>query len=537
MKKIKMKRIFAIVISLCLIVVTLAGCGNAREKGGNQSAMEKGKIEYPIETTETLTIWKPLDSSISTLYTSENELEFTKKLYEETGIKVEYIHPPVGQEVEKFNLMIASGELPDIIEMSLSTTTEGADGLLSGGYVMEFSEDFLKNYAPNYWETLCNNDGMKKMATSTSGKFYGFSPLRETDDMTVFIGPMVREDYLKKAGLEIPETIDDWHTMLTKFKEMGIENPLSLLGTRGVFNYGLFAGAYGTPLDFYTDNGVVKYGPMEKGFKDFVITMRKWYEEGLLDQNFVSTRQDELDRKVLNGETGATFGYVGSGMGKWLSAKDGDSQFKLIGVPYPSLKKGEVSPYGQKDLRFYEPKYWISGTCKNPELAARFLDYGYTEKGRMLYNFGIEGVSYEMKDGEPIFTDVVLNNPDGLTSTQALAIYAHSTSTGPYEMDKRFFFQQYAYKEQAEAIKAWAKTDAANHKAYGNLMLDEKEKPELGVIMTDINSHVYEYLAKYIMGKKDLSNYDTEFVERMKELNIDRAIELMQIGCDRFEKK
>ena len=59
----------------------------------------------------------------------------------------------------------------------------------------------------------------------------------------------------------------------------------------------------------------------------------------------------------------------------------------------------------------------VTGT----QLAAKVLDYGYSEKGRMLYNFGIEGESYEMVDAYPKYTEKIINNPDGLSMTEALA--------------------------------------------------------------------------------------------------------------------
>ena len=56
----------------------------------------------------------------------------------------------------------------------------------------------------------------------------------------------------------------------------------------------------------------------------------------------------------------------------------------------------------------------------------------------MLYNFGIEGESYEMQDGKPVYTDLVLNNPDGLTANQALSEYSGlAVGNGPFVRDRR----------------------------------------------------------------------------------------------------
>ena len=49
------------------------------------------------------------------------------------------------------------------------------------------------------------------------------------------------------------------------------------------------------------------------------------------------------------------------------------------------------------------------------EVVARLLDYAYSEAGATLYNFGTEGESYTVVDGQPVYTDLVLNNPDGMT--------------------------------------------------------------------------------------------------------------------------
>ena len=54
------------------------------------------------------------------------------------------------------------------------------------------------------------------------------------------------------------------------------------------------------------------------------------------------------------------------------------------------------------------------------------------EAGNLLMYYGIEGISYEMVDGYPYFTDFVKNNPDGIPFAQILSQYDYSPATGPY---------------------------------------------------------------------------------------------------------
>lgn len=51
----------------------------------------------------------------------------------------------------------------------------------------------------------------------------------------------------------------------------------------------------------------------------------------------------------------------------------------------------------------------ISAECSDVELAAKFMDYFYSDEGRLFANFGIEGVTYNMVNGEPKLTDMVLS--------------------------------------------------------------------------------------------------------------------------------
>lgn len=97
----------------------------------------------------------------------------------------------------------------------------------------------------------------------------------------------------------------------------------------------------------------------------------------------------------------------------------------------------------------------ISRNCKKPELAARFLDYGYTEEGHNLFNFGIEGVSYEWKDGYPTYPELITDNPDGLTMTESMNMYMQSGYSGMFVQDQRYIEQYYQRPQQKEAQKTW----------------------------------------------------------------------------------
>ena len=55
---------------------------------------------------------------------------------------------------------------------------------------------------------------------------------------------------------------------------------------------------------------------------------------------------------------------------------------------------------------------FITTSCEDPVLAAKWLDFLYSKDGELLLWYGIEGESYELdEEGMPQYTDVVFDNP------------------------------------------------------------------------------------------------------------------------------
>ena len=71
------------------------------------------------EISQGTTYWVQIVSQVSATMKSYNEIEAYKELERITGVKVDFQHPPQGQQAtEQFNLMMTSDKLPDVIEYS-----------------------------------------------------------------------------------------------------------------------------------------------------------------------------------------------------------------------------------------------------------------------------------------------------------------------------------------------------------------------------------------------------------------------------------
>ena len=525
------RKILTAAIAAALITAA-AGCGGGDAQQASSGKYPTGEISYPIDSDETVTYWVSMNSVVSKFATTNADTHYAQRLKEKTGINVEYIHPPAGQEETKFNLLLASGSMPDIIAWDWMNLSDNIDDLIEKGYIQKLN-GFMEDYAPNMTKYMSGIEGIDKMLRTDAGNYYVFPYVRDTDDVRVFCGPIIRKDWLDDVGLDVPETIDEWHTMLVKFKEAKGVAPL-LTNKTTFLNNGMLLGAYGTTLGLYIDDGRVVYGPATENYRDAIETIASWYSEGLINQNFISIDTATLNAKMLNNEIGATYGYNASGIGTWLAnGTAGGAKFDLVAAKYPVLEKGQKPMFGQKNAivgEFYDCV--ISGSSKNKELAARLLDYNFTEEGHLLQHFGVEGETYTIEDGVPTFTDFVLNNPDGRSMSEVLSDYTHTTYSVPGFSNSEAFKQQLTYPQQLDALEKWSDTDEDAHQ-MPPLSMPTEELNEYNKIMNDIDTYVNEVTSEFIMGVRPISDFD-EYFETLKSLGIERALELKQAAYERY---
>lgn len=525
----KTKRIALTAVSAgVLAAMLLSGCGGGGKTAKKESDLPKGEISYPIKTNETLEYWVRLTPALGTSVKNYGETEFAKEYQKRTGIKVTYKHPAQGQEDEVLNLLIASGDLPDIIEADW--LARNPDDCIAKKTILNLG-DYIDDYSPNLKKFLNENSDINKAVLTDTGKYYVYPFVRNDDKLLSTAGFMLRADWLDELNLEVPETMEEWTKVLTAFKNNKCEFPLVMYPN--TLKY--FAGAYNVASGFYIDNGKVKFGEIENGYKDFLAQMADWYKTGLLHDNFAVLDGKQFNAAMLNGESGATFGAGGGQMGLYLSSMAG-KKYDLVAAPFPVTKKGDFPEFGNKQLKYSSLNgAAITRDCKDPALAARFLDYSYSEEGYMLNNFGIEGESYNMVDGYPTYTELITKNPNGLSMAQSLPLYVRAANEGPFVQDKRYIEQYYQTDRQKNALDVWSKNNHQNH-AMPQITLTDAESSEYSRIMSEINTYCDEKFTEFVMGKKSVADFDS-YVQDIKGMNIERAIEIYQTAYDRFLKR
>ncbi|NOU62521.1 extracellular solute-binding protein [Paenibacillus sp. LMG 31461] len=541
----KKMKLISSTLSIIMLSTLAIACSDKTDKqpAASSAPTEQTAVTYPLKTDKTLSLWTADANNILQIKPTVKDIPFYQDWQKKTGVAINFINPVMGQEKEQLNVTLASGDLPDMIEYNWKTSFPGGpEKAIKDGAILKLN-DVIDKYAPNLKKYLKEHPEIDKMVKTDDGTYYAFPFIRSDDSLMVFQGPMLRQDYLTELGLGVPTTMDEWYTVLKAFKEKkGMEAPLTFRSKPraldDIYN-GAFIGAYGINRTFYLDNGQVKFGPAQPAYKDFLATMRKWYAEGLLDKNIATADQKIQDANMTSGKSGATVSQAGSGIGKWIGAGTAnDPKYDLVAAPYPVLNKGDKPKFGQKSFAFgSEPSGMIAitGSSKNVELAAKFLDYGYSEEGHNFFNFGTEGVSYKLENGNPKYTDLIMNNPEKFSVAQSMMLYIKASMSGPFVQDKRYLDQYYTMKQQKDAIVTWQNTDTLKY-VLPPITTSPQESTELAKIMNEVNALVDETTLKIILGASPLDEFD-KYQAKLKTLNIDRAVEIQKAALDRYNKR
>ena len=131
------KKLLAVfLVAFLLVSISLGACSPKETQGsstgetssavaGNSSEVVE-EDEGTAEAAETISYWVPLHANAAQVLTTWNDNEVFKKMEKETGIHVEFIHPPVGQEADQYSLMVASQNLPDIVSYDYQSGADAA---------------------------------------------------------------------------------------------------------------------------------------------------------------------------------------------------------------------------------------------------------------------------------------------------------------------------------------------------------------------------------------------------------------------------
>lgn len=539
----KAMKLVALTLAIIMIVGMFVACDS------------KDKVANETKTGGKYTYWVALDSSVAQTHTSFGDLMMYQEMMKRLDMEVEFIHPAQGTTgTEAFQILMSSGDYPDMVQYAWANYTGGADQAIADGVIISLN-DYLEEYAPNYYYYMEGEGGKEKnysykaTGISNGGNYYGFKNLN-VGNYRGYMGLYVRADLLKKWGLDVPTTIDDWELIFKTAKENGIKYPLTgSKTTLGAVSSNIFNTAWKVGSGFYMDGNTVKFGPFEPEFKEYVQKMAEWMSKGYIDIDYITNDTTVIRGQITNGTSIATTGYVGGDLGAIIPAMlERDPEFDLVACPFPVMNEGEVPIFQAIQADSSDPCIAITVQCGEEnenryKEAIKWCDYLYSDEGIVLKSFGIEGETFtieKLEDGEEhyVYTDKVKNYEEfGATNMSAALYHFMLPANHPgFNQHPDYFNGYYGYDRQKEAIEVWNKhVDVAMDHVFPSVSYTGEEASRKANIEASGKDNLQAAISNIILGKESMDKYD-EAIEAAKKAGYDELLEINQAAYDRYAK-
>lgn len=521
-----MKKSLALILSTILSASLLAACsdngnssnGGTGGTGGTESSGPSATADGGKAAPADVKLTALLDNNPTFPYSADWPI--WKWLKEKTGVTLD-VQTPSGKLGESLNLVVASKTMPDLMYMPNRRESNkfGQDGALVD--IMQYMDEMpnLKKWIEQYPEEA-------KAALSHDGKMYMFpnQGFGETNRMIW----LYREDVFAKEGLTAPKTYDELFETLKALKAKYPDSyPLTLrygqipdeMNINMTVNFETGEGAY---YDF--DSKEWRYGPIEDNYKAMVGMWKKFYDEGLIPPDFLSLQTKQWQDMVSNGQSFVTIDYISrvDFFNNAMQKENPEYNMQFMAPPAGLPDGKQQNPY----FHYMEGGLTVASTSKNIKDVMRYMDFFYSEEGRVLTSWGVEGETFVQEGGakkfKPEFADDVteMRKQTGLQTSGTYTWIDYDAHLSLFSEDL-----QKAYTEAAKYDPPAMQPRPA---------FTESENEIISLTGQAIKKHRDESFAKFVTGSRSLEEWD-KYVEEIKNLGLDKLLDTYRVAYDRVQ--
>ncbi|WP_274651833.1 extracellular solute-binding protein [Paenibacillus humicola] len=440
---------------------------------------------------------KPVEISIMTEFSTPEppaaDNPVTKEFEKRTGTKLDITWVSPNSWSDKQNVVLASGDMPDLMKVSDMTNPQMLQLVRQGAFwdLTPYLKDYpnLMSYPKEIWDK-----------TKIDGKNYIIPSVRPLEGASYFA---IRKDWLDNLHLKMPETLDDFYNVLKAFTQDDPDKD----GKNDT--YGYTGKGYNEIINVFNESngkwkavdGKLVDTDLEPGTRDGLLWLRRAFADKLMPEDFALMKTTQFEDMAKANQAGVQVDTV---EGVWRANAE---LLKTIPnadfLPFTSL----TGPNGQ-----YVPQNsGVTGVYLIPKKVPEakmikvlaLMDYGASEEGFQLACYGIEGVHFTVVDGFKTATEQAVKDSVSQSSFgkifERYDKYLWAYHTG---MPKNVF------ERNKTIIDARSKISTPDP-SYG-LISDTNIR--LGA---DYRKKIDDMKVKVIMGKEPIEAWDA-FVKQLK---------------------
>ena len=543
------KKLLSVVVIVSLLVALLAACaggnnnGNAGNSGGSEPATtnsgnngggenasggnsedltskygDTGGLKLPLVDEPTEITWMLVSEEPA------NDKWIAKEIEERTGIKVNFETYSSNVFGEKLRVTIASGKLPDIFH---GLKPAELKKLGKEGAVVAINEylDILPNFRKLYVE---ENPWVIASYGDEDGNIYTW-PIYDMN-RAVNHGFMYRKDIFDKHGIKPWTNTEEFYEALKKLKELYPDSyPYASKTKELIFRdwaYGWGIGGANYPAYYDEKEGIWKFAAIQPEHKDMLDFMKKLYNEGLMDPEFLTDTPDSWTAKMTNGTSFVTWDWIGRMELFYNQVKDQNPEYDLR-YAYPIGPTGNIRTLPKIDAN------WSIAVAnnENKEAALKLLDYLTSPSGGSMMTLGEEGEIFHFdENGKPVYPELEGQPVDIKVLEQKYGLWLEGAYLRPDHRSVYFNLTEREQEAQDMIIEAnkFEPLDPI-------LNFTDEENERIAELQVALEKAANEFNAKYVL---DPSYGDEEWeawVQSAEDLGINEYIEIYNTAQKRYD--
>lgn len=540
-----MKKLVSLVLALCLLL-SIAPAALADEVEVNKAGV------FPIVNEKiTLTVW--VEGGSDKDWTNNGYLA---ELEELTNIHVEIIPSSSADALTKRNLLLASGDYPDIFMTDWGCTFTKSDIMQFGvkEEILVPITDWIDEYCTELPYLFEYNPLFKTTSTAPNGEIYGVARFSECYHCSAYPKMYIRTDWLDKLGLEMPKTTEEFREVLRAFVTKdpngnGIADEIGVTGAttwNTMLEYCLLGWSFQTiKPDFWLNldaEGKVEFSAGTDAYREGLRYIKSLYDEGLIDPAAFNQADDSMAQTVRQ-DPKIVGAYVCDHVGMGVNSAD-YAEYKNYQVmePLAGPTGFQRQPQNSNEGEIQGFHGVITDACENPIAALRWLDVQLTEEAMIKKFWGKENVGWTYA---PEGTLDVFGNPAKYLRLDA----GEETNPEAYKENDAYAF---GYGVQADIAarrngQLPAVEDIYNSTAYeqrisidtvnllnyipdatlpSTLFVAEEDSDEFNEIQTNLKDFVRKTCVQFIIGERDVEAGWDEYLAELERFKVDRYVEI-----------
>lgn len=428
---------------------------------------------------------------------------------------------------EAMNLLLATGDLPDIVGGNLIQQPVNQYGP-EGAFVP--LNDLVKEHAPNIQKFWDEHPGLVQAISAYDGNYYYIPYLPDGKYGRAWY---VRQDWLDKLGLEQPQNVDEYKAVLEAFRDgdpngNGLKDEVPYFARqweevlRLLNLWDARSSGSDTYHDFYVtaDNKIV-HPYAQEAYRVGLANIAQWYKEGLIDPEIFTRGSSSRDYLLGENLGGATHDWFASTSGYNAALEGKIEGFNFI--PFlPPASAGGVRMEEHRRIPIKPDGWAISYTNKHPVETIKYSDFFFTPEGSNLANFGVEGKTWDMVNGEPTYKPEVLNSDSPVNSQMYLEgaqIYRG------YPQDYRYEWQ-WTSEAARQGIELYDSEDLLVDQFLG-VAFNKDEQAVFDKYWPSLKTYMLERQQAWILGSGDINADWDDYMATLEKMGYSQVIEVM----------